>query len=180
MRTAEDRLAVLDEMFTSALDQRLVLRTADDAELDGRTLSFEGQPMLNFGSCSYLGLELDPRMRKGVIDAVMRYGTQFSSSRMYVQAPPYPAVERLLSRIFGGEVLMVPSTSLGHVAALPVIIGSGDTVVVDQMVHQSVQMAVDHVRAQGSTVEMIRHSAIEQIEKILAAGRVQAEGVVSR
>ncbi len=167
MRTAEDRLAVLDEMYSSALEKRLVLRTADDDELDGRTVSFEGQPMLNFGSCSYLGLELDARMRQAVIDAVMRYGTQFSSSRTYMQAPPYPALEALLSEMFGGEVLMASSTSLGHVAALPVIIGSGDTVVVDQMVHHSVQMALNHVRAQGSSIEMIRHSAIDRLERIL-------------
>jgi 7-keto-8-aminopelargonate synthetase-like enzyme len=167
MRTAEERLALLDEMYTSALDERLVLRTADDVELDGRTVSFEGQSMLNFGSCSYLGLELDPRMRQAVVDAVMRYGTQFSSSRTYVQAPPYPEAEALLAEMFGGEVLMVPSTSLGHVAALPVIVGSHDTVVVDQMVHHSVQMAVNHVRVQGSPVEMIRHSSIERLERIL-------------
>jgi 7-keto-8-aminopelargonate synthetase-like enzyme len=185
MRTAEDRLAVLDEMLTTAVDQRLLQRTPDDAMLDGRTLSFDGQPMLNFGSCSYLGLELDPRMRQGVVDAVMRYGTQFSSSRTYVQAPPYLEVEALLSQMFGGQVLMVPSTSLGHVAALPVIIGSGDVVVVDQMVHHSVQMAVNHLRAQGSTVEMIRHSAIEQLEAVLdKAGKAQrvwylADGVYS-
>src|SRR5215469_1265730 len=185
MRTAEDRLALLDEMYSSALDKQLVLRTADDDELDGRTMSFGGQPMLNFGSCSYLGLELDSRMRQAVIDAVMRYGTQFSSSRSYVQAPPYPAVEALLSQMFGGEVLMVPSTTLGHMAALPVIIGSGDTVVVDQMVHHSVQMAVNHVRAQGSSVEMIRHNAIDRLEKILkrvAPGRrvwYLADGVYS-
>jgi hypothetical protein len=39
MRTAEDRLAVLDEMLTTAVDQRLLQRTPDDAMLDGRTLS---------------------------------------------------------------------------------------------------------------------------------------------
>jgi 7-keto-8-aminopelargonate synthetase-like enzyme len=167
MRTAENRLAALDEMYTHALEDQLVLRTADEGELDGRTFSFEGKPMLNFGSCSYLGLELDPRMRQAVIDAVMRYGTQFSSSRTYVQAPPYPAVEALLSEMFGGEVLMVPSTTLGHVTALPVIIGSQDTVVLDQMVHHSVQMAVNHVRSQGTSVEMIRHSAIDRLERVL-------------
>src|SRR5579875_1458161 len=185
MRTAEDRLAVLDEMLTAAVDQRLLQRTADDGELDGRTLSFEGRPMLNFGSCSYLGLELDPRMKQGVIDAVTRYGTQFSSSRTYVQAPPYLALETLLSEMFGGHALMVPSTSLGHVAALPVIVGSGDVVVLDQMVHHSVQMAVNHLRAQGTEIEMIRHSSIEHLERVLSRAQPRqrvwylADGVYS-
>jgi len=87
VRTAAERLTVLDEMLTEAAGRGLLLRTPDDEPLDGRTLSLAGRSTLNFGSCSYLGLELDPRMREAVCAAVMRYGTQFSSSRTYMSAP---------------------------------------------------------------------------------------------
>jgi hypothetical protein len=33
-------------------------RSPDDTVLDGRTITLDGQRLLNFGSCSYLGLEL--------------------------------------------------------------------------------------------------------------------------
>lgn len=168
MRTVEERLAVLDEMVSEAAASELILRTADDEPLDGRTLSFGGQRLLNFGSCSYLGLELDPRMRAGVCEAVMRYGTQFSSSRTYVQAPPYLELESLLEDMFGGPVLVMPSTTLGHIAALPVLVGSRDAVIVDQQVHHSVQMSVNHLRAQGTAVEMIRHSDLDELEAAIA------------
>jgi len=143
------------------------MRTPDDAPIDGRTLSLGGRSTLNFGSCSYLGLELDPRMREAVCAAVMRYGTQFSSSRTYMSAPPYPELEDRLERIFGGHVLVVPSTSIGHIAALPVLVGSHDAVVLDQQVHHSVQSAVNQLRPQGTTVELIRHSRLEQLEEAI-------------
>jgi 7-keto-8-aminopelargonate synthetase-like enzyme/predicted N-acyltransferase len=186
VRTAAERLEVLDEMLTEAADRGLLLRTPDDEPLDGRTLSLSGRSTLNFGSCSYLGLELDPRMREAVCAAVMRYGTQFSSSRTYMSAPLYPELEQSLELMFGGHVLVVPSTSLGHVAALPVLIGAGDAVVLDQQVHHSVQSAVNQLRPQGTTVELIRHSDLGQLEETIVrlAGRHQriwylADGVYS-
>ena len=53
---------------------------------------------------------------------------------------------------------------MGHATALPVVVGSRDAVIVDQQVHHSVQMAVNHLRAQGTAVEMIRHSDIDELE----------------
>lgn len=167
MRTAEERLAVLDEMITGAAERGLVMRTPEDLPLDGRTIRLDGRELINFGSCSYLGLEHDPRMRQAVCDAVMRYGTQFSSSRAYMSAPPYPELERLLEQMFGGFVLVVPSTSMGHIAALPVLVGSSDAVILDQQAHHSVQTAVDLLRPQGTTIEMIRHSRLDHLEEAI-------------
>jgi 7-keto-8-aminopelargonate synthetase-like enzyme len=185
MSAFEKRLNRLDQMVSAGAADGLALRTPDDLPLDGRTLRFDGRPVLNFGSCSYLGLEFDPRLRAGVCEAVGRYGTQFSSSRIYVQAPPYIELEHCLGEMFGGHALVVPSTTLGHVAALPVLVGSQDAVIVDQQVHQSVQMAVDHLRCQGTVVEVINHSDVSQLEGALArhVGRARiwylADGVYS-
>jgi 7-keto-8-aminopelargonate synthetase-like enzyme len=168
MSTFEKRLCRLDQMVSAGAADGLGLRTPDDVPLDGRTLRFDGRSVLNFGSCGYLGLEFDPRLRAGVCEAVRRYGTQFSSSRIYVQAPPYVELEHCVGEMFGGHALVVPSTTLGHVAALPVLVGSQDAVIVDQQVHQSVQMAVDHLRCQGTLVEVIHHSDVNQLEAALA------------
>ena len=45
-------------------------------------------------------------MRDAVIDAVTRYGTQFSSSRAYLSSPQYNELEPLLDEMFGGHVLV--------------------------------------------------------------------------
>ena len=124
MPTAEERLAILDEVLTEAAGKGLLQLSPDDAgPLDGRTLSLNGREVVSFGSCSYLGLELDPRMKQATIDAVLRYGTQFSSSRGYLSSPQYIELEALLSEMFGGHVLVTPTTSLGHLSVLPVLVG---------------------------------------------------------
>ena len=158
---------MLDDMVSEAAGRGLALRTIDDAPLDGRVIGLDGRPHLNFGSCSYLGLELDPRMRDAVCDAVMRYGTQFSSSRSYLSAPAYAELESNLEQMFGGHVIVAPSTSLGHLAALPVLVGSDDIVLLDQQVHQSVQMAANQLRAQGTRVELIRHNRMDRLEAMI-------------
>ena len=52
-------------------------RIVEDDRLDGRLVTLDGRKVVNFGSCSYLGLETDPRLTSAAADAVMRYGTQF-------------------------------------------------------------------------------------------------------
>src|SRR5690242_10589717 len=167
MRTAEERKAVLDDVVTEAAGKGLLLRTAGDEVLDGRTISLDGVELVNFGSCSYLGLELDPRMRQGVVDAVMRYGTQFSASRFYMSVSPYDELEELLSEMFGGHALVAPSTSLGHLSALPVLVTDRDAIVLDQQVHASVQTAASQLRLNGVTVEMIRHNRMDRLETMI-------------
>ena len=185
VKAAARRLDVLEEMVRAGVADGLALRTPDDVPFDGRTVSLDGRPVLNFGSCGYLGLEFDSRLQAGVCEAVRRYGTQFSSSRIYLQAPLYAELEQCLGEMFGGHVLVTPTTTLGHMAALPVLVGPQDAVIVDQQVHQSVQMALDHLRCQGTAITMIPHSDVSRLEAALAqhAGHARiwylADGVYS-
>ncbi len=111
------------------------------------------------------GLEMDPRLKEGVCDAVHRYGTQFSSSRSYVSAPAYGELEERLSELFGGFALVAPSTSLGHLATMPVLIGGTDAVILDQQVHHSGHAAVNPLRTQGTTAEVVRHNDVVLLEQ---------------
>ncbi|MDP8942742.1 MAG: aminotransferase class I/II-fold pyridoxal phosphate-dependent enzyme [Actinomycetota bacterium] len=162
---ADQRLQLLDDALTEPARLGLLLRTPDDGVLDGRTLQLDGREVLSFGSCSYLGLEMDARLREGVCDAVMRYGTQFSSSRTYLSAPPYRELEASLEELFGGPALVAASTTLGHMSTLPVVVGQDDAVVLDQQVHHSVQLAANQVRVQGTHVEVVRHNRMDLLEE---------------
>ncbi|PXX56351.1 7-keto-8-aminopelargonate synthetase-like enzyme [Nocardia tenerifensis] len=167
MRSAEETSRLTEAMMSAALDAGLVMRSAEDETLDGRTVRLDGRQRLNFGSCGYLGLELDSRLRTAACEAVMRYGTQFSSSRAYLEAPLYPVLEQLLGEVFGGHVLVTPSTTLGHQTALPVLVGGNDAVVFDAQVHHSVQAVAPYLHAQGTTVEFVAHSDISQLERAI-------------
>lgn len=164
MRRPSDSLDVVDTMYSQAAKCGAAFHILDDTALEGRLVSIQGNPTVNFGSCSYLGLETHPQIKKGIIDATMRYGSQFSSSRAYLSAAPYREVEELLAEVFGAPVLVTPTTSLGHITALPVLIDSDDVVLLDQQVHHSVQTAANLVRVQGTRIEMIRHSRLDLLE----------------
>ena len=141
-----------------------------DAGLNGRVIELHGQNVVNFGSASYLGLELDLRLADGVCEAVRRYGTQYCSSRAYVSSCQYPVLEELLGEVFGAPTIVTPTTTLGHLSAIPVLVQEGDAVLLDSSVHASVQMAVDVVRSRKVAVESIPHnsmnSLVERIESL--------------
>ncbi len=89
LRTVEANIGVLRSRGLAHL-------TAEDERSDGRTLTLGSSRLVNFGSCSYLGLEVHPRLKAAAHDALERYGTQFSSSRAYVSTK---ASAMLLQRI---------------------------------------------------------------------------------
>jgi 7-keto-8-aminopelargonate synthetase-like enzyme len=151
MATARDLLQALDDIVTAGVRRGLLHNVAQDERLDGRSVTVDGRRLVNFGSCSYLGLETHPALKAGVIDATERFGTQFSSSRAYLSAPPYAAAEEALTSLFGRPTLITPSTTMGHLAALPTLIGPDDALILDHQVHHSVQTAAKLAQVQGST-----------------------------
>jgi 7-keto-8-aminopelargonate synthetase-like enzyme len=163
-----DRLEIMDTMITEGIRSGVGHRTAEDAVLCGRTLRIGGRDRVHFGSCSYLGLEIDPRLKRGAIDATERFGTQFSSSRAYVSAPPYVELEELLCEVFDAHVLVTPSTTLGHLAAIPTLIDERDAVILDHQVHNSVQLATRLLQPMGAHVELVRHSRVDLLEERVA------------
>jgi 7-keto-8-aminopelargonate synthetase-like enzyme len=177
MATAEELLDAVDEVVSDGVRRGLLHNVVEDDVLDGRCVTIDGRPLVNFGSCSYLGLETHPRMRAAVHEAVDRYGTQFSSSRVYASAPLYHGVEQTLATLFGRPTIVTPSTTLGHLAALPTLVGSRDVLLLDHQVHASVQTAAKVAQAAGARVELIPHNDLRTLEKRLATYRHTARRV---
>ncbi len=140
--------------------------STQDNRFNGNTITLNNTKSTNFGSCSYLGLEFDERIKNAAIDAIQKYGTQFSSSRAYVSLGLYEELEDLFRKIFrGNHVLVTPTTTLGHIAAIPVLVKDDDAVILDHQVHSSVQGAANMLKARGIHVDMIRHNNMEMLEK---------------
>lgn len=163
MTGLKDRLGAL----RAGRSMGLLQQVAEDDQLSGRCITLAGRHMLNFASCSYLGLEMEDALKDGAIQATRAYGTQFSASRAFISAPPYERAEKLLARITGRPSLLVPSTSLGHQAALPVLVGPDDMVMIDVQAHASLHVAASLLKAQGIRVQTVGHNAPEQIARKL-------------
>jgi 7-keto-8-aminopelargonate synthetase-like enzyme len=161
--TPTDALNAVYESIRDGARRGLSHNRAQDDRLDGRIVTIDGQRLLHFGSCSYLGLETHPALKAGVVDAVDRYGTQFASSRAYLSAPGYAEAEELLTTLFDRPTLLTPTTTLGHIAALPIILSGEDALILDRQVHNSVQTAA-RLASPGS-FEVLAHNDIGRLEQ---------------
>lgn len=137
----------------------------EDQELSGKWVTLKGRKMVNFGSCSYLGLEYHPTLINACVDSAKKLGTQFSSSRTYASLGLYDQLEGHLREIFGKPSLVSSTTTLGHLSAIPVLVGDNDAVIMDMQVHSSIQMTAQMLKARGITMSIIRHNDMESLEK---------------
>jgi len=138
----------------------VILQSADSGA--GRHVVIDGRSLLNFGSCSYMGLQELPELREGAHRAIDEYGTQFHFSRAYLQCPLYAELDSLLRNIAGRPVVVAPSTSLAHIAALPVLVRDGDHMIIDQFAHASLHTAVQLLSK--VPLDIVRHNRMQALE----------------
>ena len=155
----------VDQIVTYGIEKGILHLYTADQPFDGTSIVLNEKSVLNFGSCSYLGLEFDPRIIAAAKKAIDKYGTQFSESRAYVSLGLYKELEYLLEKIFDAYCVITPTTTLGHIANIPVLVDDSDAIIMDQQVHNSVQTAVQIVKARGVHIELVRHNRMDLLEE---------------
>jgi len=155
---------LVDRIFDESEKKNVLMRTAGTYE--GRKVELDGEMLYNFGSCSYMALEMHHDLRKAAASAAYEYGTQFSFSRSYLECSLYEELEANLEIMTDRPVLVTPSTTLAHLAALPVLIKDEDAVLIDQFAHASLHMATELLR--DVPVRLVRHSRIDQIDQLIS------------
>jgi 7-keto-8-aminopelargonate synthetase-like enzyme len=163
-----ERTRLLDETAKLLAARGLIHLTAEGERSDGRHVLLGGRELINFGSCSYLGLEVDQRLKEAACEAIQRYGVQFSSSRAYVSTPLYGEFEALLEKLFAAPVVVAQTTSLGHLATLPVVVGENDAVLFDTLVHASVQAVLPTLRAAGVPCTALPHNRMDRLAELVS------------
>ncbi len=158
----------------------------EDTALEDPYITIDGRRLVNFGSAAYLALGRDPRLKTAAIDSIERYGTVYSSSIAYTSLPLYAVLEDKLRQIFDAPVVVAQTTTLTHLAVLPVAIAPEDHVLVDAHAHSSVHLAATAVRGMGATVEAVPHNDVTALrqrvsELTSSEGRVWylADGIYS-
>jgi 7-keto-8-aminopelargonate synthetase-like enzyme len=165
-RFSPSRMVDTADRSVGAAEARGVIMNRANA-YTGQTVEVDGRVLRNFGSCSYLGLEIHPELKRGASEAAERYGTQLPFSRAYLENPLYQELEASLSEMTGRTALVAPSTTLAHLAALPVLVRDGDAVVMDQFAHASLHSATALLR--DTPVELHRHGRLDLLEQRLEA-----------
>lgn len=145
-------------------DNGFVYQYYSDDEYNGRELTVNGKKLKHFANCSYMGLETHPVMKQAAIDAVKKYGTQNSMSRAMVSSPLYKKIEENLAQMFPGYQIIYPTTTLSHCSTIPNLIGPKDAIILDAYVHNSVRMASQLCKANGTFIIMSKHNDMEHVK----------------
>jgi 8-amino-7-oxononanoate synthase len=148
--------------------------------LEGPTLpvvEMEGKRRIMLGSNNYLGLTGDERVKQGALDALARYGTGLTGSRLLNGTIElHLELERELAEWFGSEAALVFTT--GHqanVGALGTILAPGDTVVADSGDHASI---LDGCILSRAKLRAFRHNRIDRLEHALEKAAADGGGIL--
>lgn len=136
-----------------------------------------GRELVNFSSYNYVGLSGDPRVLTDVKQAVERYGTSVSASRVASGERPFHAeLEAELAAAQGAEDALVFTaghatnvTTIGH------LFGKRDLVLHDELIHDSI---LQGIKLSGAGRRGFRHDDPAHLEQLLREMRRHHEKVL--
>jgi 8-amino-7-oxononanoate synthase len=136
-------------------------------------VEMEGAQRIMLGSNNYLGLTGDERVLRGAQDALHRYGTGLTGSRLLNGTIPlHLELEEEIAQWLGCEEAIVFTT--GHqanIGTLGTLLAPGDTVIADSGDHASI---LDGCLLSRAKLRPFRHNRLDKLEKMLQ--RAQADG----
>jgi 8-amino-7-oxononanoate synthase len=140
-------------------------------------VEMEGAQRIMLGSNNYLGLTGDERVMQGAEDALHRYGTGLTGSRLLNGTIPlHLDLEREIAEWMETEDALVFTT--GHQANLGVLgtlLGPADTVIVDSGDHASI---LDGCLLSRAKLRPFRHNRLDKLEKMLQRAQSDGGGVL--
>lgn len=165
MRQAADQLGLVDPFF------KVHEGTA------GATSVINGQTCINFASYNYLGFSGDPRINQAACDAVARYGTSVSASRVVSgERPIHQELEQALATAYNVEDAVVfVSGHATNVSTLGHLLGPKDLVLHDEYIHNS---SLVGAQLSGAKRMSFSHNDPAALEALLARHRHQFERVL--
>jgi len=149
------------------------------------TTTIDDREYINFSSYNYIGLSGDPRVLKAVHEAVERYGTSVSASRVASGERPFHGeLERALASAQRAQDSLVFTaghatnvTTIGH------LFGKDDLIIHDEYIHDS---GLQGIKLSGASRRAFRHDDPEACEAQLRSLRghykrclILVEGVYS-
>jgi 8-amino-7-oxononanoate synthase len=140
-------------------------------------VEMEGAQRIMLGSNNYLGLTGDERVMQGARDALERYGTGLTGSRLLNGTIPlHLELEREIAEWMGTDDALVFTT--GHqanVGTLGTILAPGDTVVADSGDHASI---LDGCLLSRAKLRAFRHNRLDKLDRQLERAVQDGGGVL--
>lgn len=140
-------------------------------------VEMEGAPRIMLASNNYLGLTADERVMAGALDALHRYGTGLTGSRLLNGTTPlHLELESELAEWMGtGDAIVFTTGQQANVGTLSALLAPGDTVVVDSGDHASI---LDGAVLSRARMRPFRHGRMDKLERALERGADDGGGVL--
>jgi 8-amino-7-oxononanoate synthase len=149
------------------------------------TTVIAGREMINYSAYNYVGMSGDPVVSRAAIEAIEKFGTSVSASRIASgEKPLHGELERELARFLGTEdcIAMVGGHST-NVTVIGHVVRAGDLVVHDSLAHDSI---LQGVKLSGARRRPFPHNDWRALDELLANVRgsfnrvlIAIEGVYS-
>jgi 8-amino-7-oxononanoate synthase len=140
-------------------------------------VEMEGAPRIMLASNNYLGLTGDERVMQGAREALTRYGTGLTGSRLLNGTTPlHLELEREIAEWMNTDDAIVFTT--GHqanVGTLGTLLDPKDTVVVDSADHASI---LDGVLLSKAKMRPFRHNRMDKLQRALQRAEQDGGGVL--
>ncbi|MDN3557452.1 aminotransferase class I/II-fold pyridoxal phosphate-dependent enzyme [Halomonas maura] len=136
-----------------------------------------GRECLNFSSYNYLGFSGDERVNRAACDAVARYGTSVSASRVVSgERPIHRQLEQALASAYQAEdAVAFVSGHATNVSTLGYLLGPKDLVLHDEYIHNSTLMGA---QLAGARRIAFPHDDTDALDALLTRHRHQFERVL--
>ena len=125
-----------------------------------------GRALINFSSNDYLGLAAHESLKEAAQSGVKTLGAGVGSARLISGSQSiFHELEASLATFKQTEAALCFSS--GYAAALgtvPALVGQGDVVIVDKLVHASL---VDAARLSGAKLRVFKHNDLADLERVL-------------
>jgi 8-amino-7-oxononanoate synthase len=170
---SHDRKEQLDAALEADLLPYFRLLTSEA----GPVVEMEGRETIMLGSNNYLGLTGDPRVKGAAQEALDRYGTALTGSRLLNGTIPlHLELEEEIAEWMGTEDAIVFTTGYqANLGTIGTILEPGDTVICDSGDHASI---LDGCRLSGAKLRPFRHNQMDKLEKMLERSKADGGGVL--
>lgn len=140
----------------------------------GHVTRIGGKEFLNFSHYNYLGLNAHPEVNAAAKEAIERYGTSASASRLVAgERPVQRQLEEALAQIYGvDDCVAFVSGHATNVTTISTLFGPKDIILHDSFIHNSV---LEGIRLSGAMRRSFPHNDLAALDELLTTLRPRFE-----
>jgi 8-amino-7-oxononanoate synthase len=141
------------------------------------TTLIDGREYLNYASYNYLGLSGDEEVNRAVGEAIRRYGTSVSASRLVSgEKPLHRELEQAMAQFLGCEDAVITVSGYAtNVSILGHLLGPEDVIIHDSLAHESILAGA---KLSGARRRPFPHNNVDALDRLLTQIRPHARRVL--